>query len=403
YRQDGLAQIKAVIARHAGDAGIVYAIKRRDVEELAAALQKAGVRALPYHAGLDAEVRRQNQEGFAREDVDVIVATVAFGMGIDRSNVRFVVHAGLPRSVEHYQQEAGRAGRDRLPSECVLIYSAQDLVTWGLILSDQEGPAAELAKEKLREVNRYARVLACRHRFLVEYFGEPYPASSCEACDVCLDEHAVLPDAVVIAQKIISCVARVGERFGAHHVADVLRGSKVEKLLSLGHDRLTTYGLLGEHSKGDVLDWIDQLVGLGLLERRGEFQTLGITLDGRAAMRGERLVKLSVPRRADKEDLVDKGAKADKGKRKGKREKRGRGAVNYDEGLFDALRAWRRELARADAIAPYLIFSDAALIEIAKARPATLASLHGCKGVGEVKLERYGDAVLAIVRSAPQQ
>lgn len=382
YRRELMTQLLEVVGRHRNEAGIVYAISRKEVERLAAALQAKGVRALPYHAGMDAETRRIHQERFSSEDVDVIVATVAFGMGIDRSNVRYVVHAGMPKSLENYQQEAGRAGRDRLEAECVLIYSAQDLLSWRRIMGEPATEYDHRAHEKLNEVYRFARALGCRHRFLVEYFGEPYGKPNCGACDVCLDEHEVLPDSVVMAQKILSGVARLQERYGAHHVVEMLRGSKAEKILANGHDRLSTYGLLSAYAAPEVLDWIEQLVALGFLERRGEYQALGLTPEGRRAMKGEVPLKLSLPRKSEKS---------------ARQEAPREGLAPEDEPLFEALRAWRKEAASAAGVPPYVIFGDVTLRAIAHQRPGTPAALRRCKGVGEQKLERYGSAVLAVV------
>src|SRR5207302_2830426 len=215
--------------------------------------------ALPYHAGLTAEQRHDAQEAFAAEQCDLIVATVAFGMGIDRSNVRYVLHAGMPKSLEHYQQETGRAGRDGLEAECVLLHSGQDFMLWKTVMEksaqETEVPAEFLASalNHLRDMNRFCRFAQCRHRALVEYFGQTYPSSACQACDLCLTDGASVPDGVpdshVIAQKILSCVARVQERFGVNHVAQVLHGADTDSVRGRGHDKLSTYGLLKEHDR----------------------------------------------------------------------------------------------------------------------------------------------------------
>jgi ATP-dependent DNA helicase RecQ len=386
YRRDLMAQLEQVLARHQGEAGIVYCISRAEVEQVADALTKRGHKALPYHAGLGAEVRRKHQEAFANEQVDLIVATVAFGMGIDRSNVRFVAHAGLPRSIENYQQEAGRAGRDRLEAECILFFGGQDLMAWRRILGEPASDYDRLAHEKLNEVYRFARSLTCRHRFLVSYFGEDYQHESCGACDVCFGEHAELEDAVVTSQKILSCVARVRESFGARHVAEVLKGAKHAKILQHGHDQLSTHGLLAAYHLNDIGDWIDQLIMQGFLVREGEWQVLRLTEAGRRLMRGDDHVRLSAPRAVDKP-------------KKAKRTASGAAVelAGPEEQLFQALRAWRREIASERGVPPYVILTDATLIELARERPASHVSLMAIKGIGESKARSFGEQLLVLL------
>ena len=222
-------QLTDVLERHRGQAGIVYCTSRREVDALAAWLTETGVRARPYHAGMDDRSRGANQDAFLDEHADVIVATVAFGMGIDRSDVRFVVHAGAPQSLEHYQQESGRAGRDGLEADCVLIYSAADFMKWRLML-ERNGELTDARRGLLRDMERYAGSVGCRHRHLVGYFGENYSRPDCGACDYCLDELEAIPEPAVLARKVLSCVARVGQRFGATHVTNVLRGSTNEQV-----------------------------------------------------------------------------------------------------------------------------------------------------------------------------
>src|SRR5438552_18589712 len=279
-----LEQTLETIERHAGEAGIIYCIRKKDVDEMTAALRKRGVDARPYHAGLTREERTSTQEAFAAETCDIVVATVAFGMGIDRSNIRFVLHTGLPKSIEHYQQETGRAGRDGLEADCVLLYSAADVLVWKSILSGAppqraaEGGGAPLrtggaplsehirhSLHQIDEIDRYARGAVCRHRALVHYFGEEYHPRNCAACDLCLGDVEVVADATVIAQKILSCVVRVEQRFGAGHVIAVLRGENTDRIRSLRHDQLSTYGLLSAHAQSELRDWIYQLIGHGLL------------------------------------------------------------------------------------------------------------------------------------------
>jgi ATP-dependent DNA helicase RecQ len=304
-RHNLVKQVLEVLDRHEGEAGIIYCLRRRDVDELAALLQKEGYKARAYHAGLTDDERRAAQDAFAAEECDLIVATVAFGMGIDRSNIRFVLHTAMPKSVEHYQQEAGRAGRDGLEAECVLLHSGQDFLTWKFILeksAQEPGVDPDFlpgALKHLEDIDRYCRGAACRHKTLVEYFDQAYEAASCGACDLCLGDTEVLADSLVVAQKILSCVARVQQRFGPGHVVSVLRGEDNEKVRKFSHDQLSTYGLLEDRSKADVRDWIHQLLSQKVLDQ--EMLVLGSGLSvpilklnpaSWEVMRGQRPVRL---------------------------------------------------------------------------------------------------------------
>ena len=273
------------IDRHRGEAGIVYCTSRREVDALAAWLNETGVSARPYHAGLSDEERSRHQDAFLDERVDIIVATVAFGMGIDRSNVRFVVHVGAPQSLEHYQQESGRAGRDGLEAECVLIASSADFMKWRTML-ERNGELTDGVLNLLRQMERYASRVGCRHRHISEYFGDRYLPEGCAACDYCLGELEAAVEPVVLARKILSCVARVGQRFGAMHVASVLRGHASESVVARGHDALSTFGLLAGASVAEVRGYIDQLVGLGFLQQTEDaYPVLVLTARGRELMK----------------------------------------------------------------------------------------------------------------------
>ncbi len=280
-------QLNRILARHEKEAGIVYCTTRREVDELAGWLQASGHRAAPYHAGLPEEMRSRHQDAFLDEHIDIIVATVAFGMGIDRSDVRFVVHAGAPRSLEHYQQESGRCGRDGLPAECVLLYSGVDFARWRQML-EANGEWTERARTLLRDMQRYAAATRCRHRSLVEYFGQTYERSTCDACDWCLKELDAVPDSVTMARKILSCVARVRQTWGVTHVVDVLLGRATDKVVAAGHDQLSTFGLLREEPPAAIRGYIEQLVGAGHLVRDSDpYPVLRLSSAGASLLKGQ--------------------------------------------------------------------------------------------------------------------
>jgi ATP-dependent DNA helicase RecQ len=381
-------QLQDVLARHRREAGIIYCTSRREVDALAAWLTGSGLTALPYHAGLSDVERSRNQEAFLSERADVMVATVAFGMGIDRSDVRFVVHSGAPRSLEHYQQESGRAGRDGLEAECLLIYSSADFMKWRMML-EQNGELTEAATALLRQMERYASSVGCRHRHLSEYFGDTFPNTPCGACDYCLDELEPASTPVVVARKILSCVARVGQRFGATHVASVLRGHASEQVLARGHDKLSTFGLLPQASVAEVRGYIEQLAGLGLLQQTdGAYPIIVLAPRGLELLKDEhsfpgltlarqRQVKKDAPRaksRVESESWQD-----------------------VDRDLFDRLRAVRLEIARARGVPPYVIFHDATLREMARLRPTSIGALLTVKGVGARKADDLGEIFLAAI------
>ena len=375
-------QLQDILARHRGDAGIIYCSSRREVDALAAWLASINVRALPYHAGLPDQDRHRNQDAFINEHADVVVATVAFGMGIDRSDVRFVVHAGAPQSLEHYQQESGRAGRDGLEAECVLIYSGADFLKWRVML-ERNGELTDARRSLLRDIERYAAGIGCRHRHLVSYFGERYTTEGCGACDYCLGELEGVSDAVTIARKILSCVARVGQRFGAAHVANVLCGSDSEQVKGRGHQRLSTFGLLRDASVPEVRGYIEQLTAAGLLRQIDEpYPVLALTEDGVLLLKDAAALpafSLARQRRLPKQE-------------RGERRRAAAPVVSgdADHDLFDRLRALRLRLARARNVPPYVIFHDTTLRELARVKPRSVEELSGIYGIGESKAARFG-------------
>jgi ATP-dependent DNA helicase RecQ len=386
-RTDRLRQVVESLEHHRGEAGIVYCIRRAEVDQLAEALAARGYRAVAYHAGLADDLRKRAQEAFIAERADVVVATVAFGMGIDRSDVRFVVHAGMPKSLEHYQQEAGRAGRDGLPAECLLLYSGGDYGLWRSILM-AEGLPGPGALPKLGEMYDYCRGAACRHRALVEYFGQEFAAGPCGACDVCLGEVVTEDGSAALASQILAAVLEMGEGFGADYIADVLRGAETARVARMRHSRLDAYGLLRRQPKATVRGWIAQLESSGCLVREGdEYPTLAITGHGQRVLRGEETVSLHrtivKPPRASRPPAPPPAS----------------AGGGSDAELFEVLRALRRLMAEERGIPPYLIFSDASLRAMAHERPRTEEEFLRVKGVGQRKLRELGPRFLACIRA----
>jgi ATP-dependent DNA helicase RecQ len=386
-RGDLLAQVTEVIGRFPNQSGIVYCMRRVDVEALCEMLRAKGLQALPYHAGLGDEDRRRNQEAFINDHARIIVATVAFGMGIDKSDVRYVVHAAAPKSLESYQQESGRAGRDGLESECWLLYSNADFRTWRAMQKDLPQPAFNAALELLNGIDAYCNGVVCRHRALVEYFGQPFESENCGACDICLNELALAPDALVLGQKILSCVARLEERFGADYTAQVLMGSREQRILANGHDRLSTHGLLAGTDKRVLRNWIEQLVGQRFLSRSGEYGVLQITPLGRRALRGEVAPRLARP-----------AASAKKISAAGRQSWEG-----VDRPLFEALRGLRRQWAAQRGLPPFVVMSDATLRDLARLRPTSLPRLLLVRGVGQKKAAEYGEDLLQAIAAHCRQ
>lgn len=386
-RTDLLRQVREVLDRHPGEGGIVYCLARKDVDTLAARLARASYSVAPYHAGLPGEERKRHQEAFVAEHVNVIVATVAFGMGIDRSNVRFVVHAAAPRSVEHYQQETGRAGRDGLPAECLLLYSPADFAIWARLL-ESSGEASPEALQLLAHMRRYAAQVTCRHRALAGYFGQEH-AGACNACDVCLRELEPVEDATGLAQKILSCVVRTGQRWGAGHVADVLRGASTDKIRSNGHDSLSTYGLLEGMAIAELRGYIDQLIDLELLAMDGgRYPILAVTPEGWELLRGRRQCRLwrqPAPPRPSRS--------------RNRRPAPGDASwEGVDHDLFEVLRALRMEMAEERGVPPYVIFHDRTLRELARLKPVTPTQLQAVYGIGARKAYELGPRFLEAIR-----
>lgn len=387
-----LQQIVEVTKRHPGESGIVYAISRKEVEKTAAALVELGVKAAPYHAGLDDTRRQRTQEDFLNDRTEVIVATVAFGMGIDKPDVRFVIHAGMPKSLEAYQQESGRAGRDGLPAECLLLYSRGDAMTWKRIIespgeAEASPESVEAALRALDGVSGYASGVTCRHAALVEHFGQSLEETNCGACDVCLGELDLVDEPLILAQKIVSCVARLEQRFGADYTCKVLAGSGEERILAAGHDGLSTYGLLKANKSSDIRGWVEQLVGQGYLTKAGEYGVLHITQPGLALLKGEGEPKLLKAARKSRGSSAGGGSRRDAESWEG-----------VDRTLFETLRALRSEIAAEISKPAYIVFGDASLRDMARRRPSTIDAFSQTHGVGQKKLREYGDAFLDAIR-----
>ena len=385
FKEAGEAQLVSILNGFAGQSGIVYRTSRKSVNDTAAMLQKRGFRALPYHAGLDDRERHDNQEAFIRDEVDVIVATVAFGMGIDKSNVRFVIHADLPKSIESYYQETGRAGRDGEAARCILLYSQSDIPKVRFFIDAMTDEAErQRALDSLSKVVSFASATACRRRMLLDYFGETYPRDNCASCDVCLGLRE-LTDCTREAQMLLSAIVRTDSRFGAAHLIDILLGSKNQKIKDFGHDRLKVYGIGKEHDKKFWRQLIDDLLARKAIARsEGLYPMLYLLESGARILRGEEKVELV--------RIKEKKGKSAAAKRGGLE-----ALSDADNQLFDQLRTLRKRLADEQNIPPYMVFSDKTLAELSILKPSTRDEMLAVSGIGEVKLERYAEAFFEVI------
>ncbi|MDX9990416.1 MAG: DNA helicase RecQ [Anaerolineales bacterium] len=380
-KQDAEIQLTRFLERFKDQSGIIYCFSRRQVDELSEYLQRRGYAVRPYHAGLDDEARRRNQEAYIRDDVQIMVATIAFGMGINKPNVRFVVHYDLPKSIEGYYQEIGRAGRDGLPAHCLLLYNYGDAAKLKYFIDQKEGDERRAAVQQLDAIVRYAEdERSCRRKPLLAYFGEKFPAEKCDNCDNCNAEAPILDEITIPAQKFLSCVARTGERFGAGHVADVLLGSKNEKILRLKHDTLSTHGIGRELTQKQWMHLARQLAQMGYLNQNGEYRTLSLTEKARAVLKSRAKIFGQL------QEAAERAKKKDNLKE-----------LEYNHALFALLRAKRKELADADGVPPYVIFSDRTLVEMAAYYPQSRQALLAISGVGQVKLEKFGELFLKVL------
>jgi ATP-dependent DNA helicase RecQ len=386
------AQLKRFLGRHDGESGIVYCLSKRKTEETAAWLRDEGYDALAYHAGMDKADREANQQRFQRGEAVVMVATIAFGMGIDKPDVRFVAHLDLPGSIEAYYQETGRAGRDGLPAETLMLYGPEDVALRVRFIEESEAPdeRKRLERQKLDALLGLAETAGCRRQVLLGYFGDT--SEPCGNCDTC-DAPPQLFDGTIAAQKALSCIYRTGERFGQAYVADVLLGVEDERIARFGHDRISTFGIGKEHDGREWRAIFRQLIALGLVQvDLAGHGGLSISPAGRAFLhdRPPLMLRVPPPRHARRGKAAKKGATPSV-------------VAGKDRDLFELLRQKRLEIAREQNLPPYVIFHDRTLIELATARPASRAEMAGISGIGEAKLDRYGTAFLAVIAEYARQ
>ena len=382
-----LSGLLSLLKGHPGESAIIYCGSRRSTEEMAQTLSDRGFAAEAYHAGLEADARRAIQDRFIRDRTPIVVATIAFGMGINKPDVRLVVHHDLPKSIESYYQETGRAGRDGMPSECVLYYSYGDKSRQEYFINQIEvDEERERARWRLEQLISLCNLRTCRRRFVLQYLGEEWPDESCGGCDNCVEpreEH----DATEIAQKVLSAIIRTGERFGASHVIGVLRGSKGEKILKQGHDRLSVYGIAASHSQSELRDMVEDLKQEGLVSvDEGEFPTLAVSLRGREFLKNRESLVLS--RRVEKEVR-----KETKGRRSGVDD------GTFDHGLYSELASLRRGIADERGVPAYVIFNNRTLEEMAREVRRTTGEFARVSGVGKAKLEDLAEAFLECINS----
>lgn len=378
-----LDQLMRYVQEQRGKSGIIYCNSRAKVEDTAARLQSKGISAAAYHAGLENDVRADVQEKFQRDDLQIVVATVAFGMGINKPNVRFVVHFDIPRNIESYYQETGRAGRDGLPAEAMLFYDPADMAWLRRCLEEKpQGQLQDIERHKLNAMGAFAEAQTCRRLVLLNYFGEGRQAP-CGNCDICLDPPRRY-DGLMEAQKALSCIYRVGQRFGMGYVVEVLRGANNQRIREFGHDKLKVYGEGRDHTTEHWVSVIRQLIHLGVVTQNiAQHSALQLTEAARPFLRGEAPLMLAVPRVVALKTRVAQKSYGG----------------NYDRKLFARLRKLRKAIADEENIPPYVVFNDATLIEMAEQMPLSAGEMLGINGVGTRKLERFGKEFMALIRS----
>ncbi len=372
-------QILQFLGERQGESGIIYRTTRKSVESTTEFLQEQGIRALAYHAGLTPNQRKENQDRFNRDEVDVVVATIAFGMGIDKSNVRFVLHGDLPKNMESYYQETGRAGRDGEPAHCRLFFSRGDMVRIRYFIEQTEDPnERKIAEQQLYRMVRFAEANVCRRKSLLGYFGETYPKENCKTCDVCMGEVECI-DATVPAQKIMSAIYRSGQKFGAVHIADIVVGADTQKIRQMTHNQLKTYGAGKDRDKKYWRRVIDDLLAQEcIVQNQEHFSALELTPKGREILMGRK--RFDVIRKKEGKKATPSALTGD-----------------YSHPLFEQLRAQRLRLAQDESVPPFVIFSDRTLREMALYFPDTPEQMSGISGVGEAKLSKYGDTFMTLI------
>ena len=433
-RTDGLAQVLEFISEHKDESGIVYCLSRKEVDSITLELQKRGVSAMAYHAGLTDQERADHQNKFIKSQVDVIVATVAFGMGINKPDVRFVIHYAIPKSIEEYYQEIGRAGRDGLPSEALLLYSAGDIHRIRFFFKDKSEDESFKAEKLLQAMIDYAQCRTCRRKFLLSYFGEEYTPSgnghdpngsqdqnardkkclqdknvaarggnslqdqnAAPCCDICETGGLPLKDVTVSAQKFLSCVYRVDQRFGAAHIIDILLGSRNEKIKKFNHNFLSTWGIGTELSKQAWFELADAMQSAGLIERVGEYNIVKVTSLGKDLLQNRE--KIELPVRIN----FDSQKKASLALPKKKAVLHKKADLQNDaqtQTLAERLRSWRKKRADEENVPPYYIFNDRTLVDLANKKPTTRAELLSVSGIGELKAQKFGDDIIRIISGA---
>jgi len=386
-KENPVDQVLDFLYTRKNQSGIIYCFSRRQVDELTSELRYHKISARSYHAGLSKERRDKNQEAFIKDNVDIIVATIAFGMGINKPDVRFVIHFDMPKNIESYYQQIGRAGRDGIKSNCLLLFDQADKQKIRYFINQKEGKEKQVAEEQLRKLMDFLEYTDCRRKPLLEYFGETYNQENCGMCDNCLTLDEDMEDLTVPAQKFLSCIARTGQRYGAHYISDILRGSEAKKVLENDHDQLSTHGIGRELSKSQWVQLSRMLIHKNLIKKDPEFGGLELLEEAEPVLKGEdRVIGLLDRTKTNDSDLA-----AERTSNTVESE--------YDEELFKLLREKRKELADEKNLPPYVIFPDTTLMELSYYFPKSEKSMEQIYGVGSVKLKRYAEPFLDVITS----
>ncbi len=397
-KRDAMETVINYIRKHAGDSGIIYCNSRKSVEEIAETLDKKGYSALPYHAGLSDDVRAKNQNLFIKDEVQIIVATIAFGMGINKPNVRYVINYDLPKSIEEYYQEIGRAGRDGLPASALLLYSPGDIHKNKFFIEDSADP--EKAELLLKGMINFATSRTCRRRTLLAYFGELYEDNAECCCDICSAPAPELKDVTIPAQKLLCCIIRTNQRFGAGYVTDVLLGSKAQRIIDNGHNKITTWGIGTEYSKQEWLELCDLLIDEHYIRKAGDYNILELTDAGKKLVASR--AELKLPMRTTMRAYSKSSTGTYNTNVRGEKIVAEKPAANDElaEKIMNNLKAWRKRKADDLNIAPYMIFGDKTLLDLAAKKPKTRNDLLNIYGIGRVKAEEFGRSILQIIEES---